>query len=92
MSRKLTAGIGGIGGLGLLAYAAYFLVGMASGSIPSVAANTAQASLLATAGIGSLVVAGVSLWARHLALVVLAWCDMNDPESMAHITALAGKK
>ena len=92
MSRKLTAGIGGIGGLGLLAYAGYFLVGMDSGSIPNVAANTAQASALIMAGSGGLTIAGISLWARHLALVVLAWCDINDPESMAHITALAGKK
>ena len=92
MTRKLTAGIGGIGGLGLLAYAGYFLVGMASGSIPNVAANTAQASALIVAGSGGLGVAGISLWARHLALVTLTWCDMNDPEMMAHITALASKK
>ena len=89
MSRKVTASVSGLIGLASAAGVGYFGLGMSDGSIPMIPANTIQASLLSFLSAGGFGVAGLSLFARHIALVVLAFTDIANAENMVMIQRLA---
>ena len=89
MSRKITTSVSSLIGLASAAGAGYFGLGMAGGTIPPITPNIAQAVLLSFIGAGGLGVAGLSLFARHIALVVLAFTDLASSENMQRIQFLA---
>lgn len=89
MSRKVTTSVASLIGLAGMAGFGYFGLGMAGGTIPAIPANTIQASLLSFLGAGGIGIAGLSLFARHLALVVLACTDLANADNMAMIQKLA---
>lgn len=88
-AKKLTAGIGGASGLGLIGWSGWNALQLANGTAPLTSTNIIMSLLPLLAGGTATGIAGIAMWARHIALVVLAFCDIDDPAAMKMISDLA---